>query len=282
MFTLKAQNTYGQEIELTHNEAYVIENVLGLDPPDSVINTTRNASADGSVYNSAYVDNRTITITLAINAPAEENRINLYTYFKSKMPVRIYYKNAQRNVYIDGYVRNMSVGFFEKKQVCQITIICPKPFFNAVNEALFDFTLIDPLFEFPFSIEEEGIEFSTLDAGGEKLVYNAGDVETGFTISLAAKATVINPAIYNVNTNEFFALNITMNEGDEIMINTRKKEKTVTLLSDGVTSNIVGDIKEGSTWLQLAPSNNYLIVTADSYPENLLAYCIVTSQFEGV
>ena len=45
MFTLKAENTYGQRIELTHNEAYVIENVIGLDPPESVINTTRNASA---------------------------------------------------------------------------------------------------------------------------------------------------------------------------------------------------------------------------------------------
>ena len=49
MFTLKAENTYGQRIELTHNEAYVIENVIGLDPPESVINTTRNASADGSI-----------------------------------------------------------------------------------------------------------------------------------------------------------------------------------------------------------------------------------------
>ena len=77
MFTLKAENIYGQKIELTHNDAYVIENVIGLDPPDGVINTTRNASADGSIFNSSYVDNRTITITLAINAPAEENRIEL-------------------------------------------------------------------------------------------------------------------------------------------------------------------------------------------------------------
>ena len=282
MFTLKAENKYGQQIELTHNDAYVIENIIGLDPPDSVINTTRNASADGSVFNSSYVDNRTITITLAINAPAEENRINLYTYFKSKMPVRLFYTNDARNVYIDGYVRSMSVGFFEKKQVAQIVILCPKPFFNAVKDDVFNFTLIDPLFEFPFSIAEEGIEFSVLNAGDEQIVYNGGDVETGFTITLAATGTVVNPSIYNTNTNEYFTLDITMSEGDEITINTRKKEKSVTLISDGVKSNIIGNLKEGSIWLQLAPTNNYIIVTAESYPENLLAYCIVTDQFEGV
>lgn len=282
MFTLKAENTYGQRIELTHNEAYVIKNVIGLDPPESVINTTRNASADGSIFNSSYVNNRTITITMAINAPAEENRIALYIYFKSKMPVRLYYKNEQRDVYIDGYVRNIDIGFFDKKQVCQITILCPKPFFNSVNDAMFEFTLIEPLFEFPFSIAAEGIEFSTLGAGEEQLVYNGGDVETGFTISLRARGEVHNPEVFNVYTNESFILDVTMEAGDEITINTRKKEKSVTMKSNGVTSNIVGSIREGSTWLQLQPSNNYLIVTAETYPENLLGYCIVTSQFEGV
>lgn len=282
MFKLEAENTYGQRIELTHNEAYVIESIIGLDPPESVINTTRNASADGSIFNSSYVNNRTITITLAINAPAEENRIELYTYFKSKMPVRLFYKNAQRDVYIDGYVRNIDIGFFEKKQVAQITILCPKPFFNAVDDSLFDFTLIEPLFEFPFDIAAGGIEFSRLDAGGERMVLNNGDVETGFTITMAAAAGVVNPQIFNVVTNEYFELNITLAAGDEIVINTKKKEKSVTLTSGGITTNIVGNIKEGSTWLQLMPGTNYLIVTAETYPENLLAYCIVTSQFEGV
>lgn len=282
MFTLTAENKYGQQIELSHNEAYVIENIIGIDPPDGVINTTRNASADGSVYNSSYVDNRTITITLAINAPAEDNRINLYTYFKSKMPVRLYYKNSARDVYIDGYVRSINIGFFEKKQVAQIVILCPKPFFNATMDNVYDFTLVDPLFEFPFSIDSQGVEFSVLDAGGEQIVYNGGDVETGFTVSLNASGTVINPRIYNTRTNEYFALNLTMTAGDEIEINTRKKEKAVTLRSGGSTSNIVGAIKEGSTWLQLTPEDNYLIITAETYPENLLAYCTVTDQFEGV
>ena len=84
MFTLIARNQYGQQLELTHNDAYSIKSIDGLDPPEAVINTTHNAGLDGSVYNSAYMSDRVITITLAIEGPAEENRINLYKYFKSK------------------------------------------------------------------------------------------------------------------------------------------------------------------------------------------------------
>ena len=68
MFKLSVENKYGEVLELSQNPAYVIKLIDGIDPPDAVINTARNANADGSVFNSAYIDNRTITITLAINS----------------------------------------------------------------------------------------------------------------------------------------------------------------------------------------------------------------------
>ena len=156
MYTLIAQNKYGQQMELTHNDAYVIESIEGLDPPDAVINTTRNANADGSIYNSSYVDNRQITITLAINGPAEANRIQLYKYFKNKYPVRLYYQNGTRDVYIDGYCKTIQIEFFKKKQIAQITILCPNPFFKSVENQLIDFSSVTAEFEFPFSVEESG------------------------------------------------------------------------------------------------------------------------------
>lgn len=282
MFTLTAQNEYGQQMEITNNEAYVIKSIIGLDPPESVINTTHNASDDGSIFNSSYVGNRTITITLAINAPAEGNRINLYTYFKSKKSVRLYYTNDTRDVYIDGFVQKMDISFFEKKQVAQITVICPKPFFKARNNTVFDFSTVNKLFEFPFAIEEAGIPFSELLLDDEKNVYNGGDVETGFIITIHAEGTVVNPAIYNTETNESYKLDINMDQGDDIIINTNKKEKSVTLVSNAVSTNIIGDLESGSTWFMLQPQDNIFIITADEHPENMLVSCTVTNQFEGV
>ena len=81
MYDFKVQNKYGDILELTHNPAYVITSIDGINPPDAVINTTRNANADGSVFNSSYIDNRVITVTMAVNSPAEENRIRLYKFF---------------------------------------------------------------------------------------------------------------------------------------------------------------------------------------------------------
>lgn len=418
MYTLIAENKYGQQMELTHNEAYVIESIEGLDPPDAVINTTRNANADGSVFNSSYVDNRQIIITLAINGPAEANRINLYKYFKNKYPVTLYYKNDTRDVSINGYVQSMQIEFFKKKQIAQITVFCPNPFFNSTSSEMVDFSSIQDLFEFPFSIEESGnlledtmttqtisgitftvnddgaieasgessdytwsayvnedgvsleagsyilsgcpeggssttyrlqafagdpssptltvndygegasftlsaattvkvrmlikgeiddtfspmirlssvesdtymeygdpegaIPFSNILTDQEKTVTNDGDVETGMFIDFRARGSVTNPVIYNIDTNELFKLNITMSEGDEIQINTIKKQKSVVLISNGITTSIIGNLTSNSTWLQLMPGDNIFTITADTNPQNLDAYCTVTNQYEGV
>lgn len=405
MYTLIAQNKYGQQLELTNNNAYSIKSIDGLDPPDSVINTTRNAYADGSVFNSSYIDDRTITITLAINSPAEDNRINLYKYFKTKFPIRLYYSNDTRNVYIDGYVKSMNISFFEKKQVAQIVVFCPKPLFNGVENQIISFSAVGSLFEFPFSVEEagnvltitgksttingltftvdsptkggitvngkataitsfwinqtlgleagsyilsgcpnggsvntyqlnynngvaqdngsgapmnisasdtsqtlririnnsvvcdnlvfypqikpntpaEGIEFSDLLIGMDKNIFNGGDIETGIIIKLRAIGPVINPTIYNTETNEYLTLTVSMSQGDEIVINTRNTEKSITMNTfDGTQKNLIGALKDGSTWFQLVPGDNLYTTTAEGNPQNLESYCIIQDQFEGV
>ena len=284
MYSLIVENKYKQQMELTHNEAYVIESIEGLDPPEAVINTTRNANADGSVFNSSYVKERQIIITLAINAPAEENRIQLYKYFKSKYPVKLYYKNSTRNVFIEGYCKKPFIEFFNKKEIAQITILCPNPFFSGAEQELTDFSTVNPLFEFPFSIEEPPgeIEFAEIILDQEKNIMNKGDVETGAVFKLKARGSVLNPVIYNVESNVYFKLNIEMQMGDEIFINTMTKQKMVNLTRNGITTNIIGNLAGGSTWLIFDPGDNIYMATAEESPENLDCYCILTDQFEGV
>lgn len=271
-------------MELTHNEAYVVESIEGLDPPEATINTTRNANLDGSVFNSSYVNNRQIIITMAINGPAEENRIQLYRYFKSKYPVRLYYKNGSRDIYIDGYCKKPQIEFFNQKQIAQITIICPEPFFNGSVQEVINFSSIQPSFEFPFSVEDPPgeIEFGEILAEVEKDIINDGDVETGAEIYLRARGSVTNPIIYNSETNEYFKLNLSMVMGDEVYINTKKKQKAVEFTHNGITTNIIGNLVNGSTWFTLNPGDNLFITTAQTNPENLEAYCLITNQYEGV
>ena len=282
MFTLIARNQYGQELELTHNPAYSIKSVDGLDPPEAVINTTHNAGADGSVYNSSYMSDRVITITLAINGPAEDNRINLYKYFKSKFPVRIFYRNATRDVYIDGFTRVVAISFFEKKQIAQITVFCPQPNFNEVVADVQDMSSIEDLFEFPFAIEEAGIPFSEVIADTEKEIRNDGDLETGVQISIRATGTVVNPKVFNMDNGDSMILDMTLAAGDVINIDTRTGSKAVTLTSGGTTTSVVGKLRYGSDWFSLQPGDNIFTISADSGSEYMMAVFTVIGQFEGV
>lgn len=280
MYTLIAQNKYGQELELTHNDAYVIESIEGLDPPDAVINTTRNANADGSIFNSSYVDNRQITITLAINGPAEANRINLYRYFKAKYPVTLYYKNDTRDVYITGYVQNIQIEFFNKKQIAQIIILCPEPFFSGTDSNITDFANVESLFEFPFSIETP-VAFSQILPLQKKNIINHGDVETGAIFRLKATGNATNPMVFNDERLELIGFNLSMSAGDELVINTNKKHKSAKLTHNGVTTSVINKISMNSTWMQLLPGDN-IIGIYDSTLQSLTCIVEFEDKYEGV
>lgn len=282
MYTLIAENKYGQQLELTHNPAYSVKSVIGLDPPDAVINTTRNAGQDGSVFNSAYMDNRTVTITLAINYPAEENRINLYKYFKSRFPVTLKYKNSARDVYVQGYVQSFQVAYFDKKETAQIVVFCPKPHLNDAKKATWNLSNIASMFKFPFSIAAEGMPMSNIEIGHEEAVLNMGDIDTGVLIRITASDEVVNPMIYNHTGSTLMRILDTIGSGDVIEINTRTGEKSIKKISNGVVTNLINKLSGNSSWIGLVPGSNDFSVGADSGALNVTVDFEVIYQYEGV
>lgn len=282
MYSLTVENKYGERLELTHNDSYGISNIDGFDPPDATINTTRNAGQDGSTYNSAYVLERTITITMAVNWPAEQNRIQLYRYFKSKQWVKLYYSNGSRNVFTEGYVQSIQVAYFERKETVQIVVKCPKPYLEINGANVQSFDSITAEFEFPFSIQEEGQVFSSIELVEEAVVTNAGDVETGMIITIKALGELVNPKIFNSETREYIAIEYTFAEGDVITINTIKGQKSASVLSGGETISLIGHLLHGFTWLQLQPKDNLFTLAADSGQEYMSVTFDVTDLFEGV
>ena len=282
MYTLIAQNKYGEQLELTHNENYNVYDVEGFEPAEAEIIQTHFAGEDGSVFNSAYVNSRQIIISLSLNAPVEPNRINLYRFFQTKQPVRLFYRTETRNVYIDGYIKSMPIAFFSKKETIVITVICPRPYLNGAENNVQDYANINALFEFPFAIEETGIPFSELVTGLEKSIINNGDVETGVIITIRANGSVTTPKIYNVGTSEHIILNTVLQSGDLVTINTIKGQKEINVLRNGETINLIGSLEEGSSWFQLQPGDNIFTVDADALGENMQVTFNVTNLFSGV
>lgn len=283
MYSLIVENKYGDKMEITHNPAYVIKDIDGLNPPEANINTTHYSGFDGSKYNSSYIQERSITITIAINANAEENRINLYKYFKTKMPVKLYYKNSSRDVYISGYVQSMPIAFFEMKQVAQILIMCPDPLFRGTDVNIQQINNVTPQFEFPMDLPSSGVPMSTVvPYSSEQVIKNGGDVESGFELVIRANGNVDTPEIRNVTTGESMGINTTMQSGNTIVLNTRKGEKTCYKQTGTSETSLTGYIAPGSTWLQMIPGDNVFELSAISGLSNMYATFYLQEQYEGV
>lgn len=282
MYQLIVENENGQKLELTNNRNYDVLEVRGTNPPVAAINTVNVAGMDGSRYNSARTEQRNIVITLNIHHPIEANRLALYNFFRVKRWVKVYYKNSHRDVYIEGYVESLENNPWSQLQQPQISIICPQPYWLSTTETSVNFSSSTALFEFPFSIPAEGIEFSTLQYMTTAIV-DAGEIETGGIITFTATTNqILNPKFYNRTTQTFFGLDFDMYQGDLITVNSLKGQKSVTLLREGVTTNILSDRTEGSTWLTFVPGENELSFGADEGVANLKASLTLVQMFEGV
>jgi predicted phage tail component-like protein len=282
MYSLTVENTKGEQMNLTQNPDYTIINIDGLHPPDAIINTMERAGHDGSLFNSAKVDNRQIILDIAINKNACVNRNNLYRFFQSARPVRLIYNNELRGVYIDGYVQNAPIAFFEQKQTIQITIICPDPFWHStVNvEGMTDG--MESLFEFPFSIPEGGIPFSEYYGGNAAHIWNPGTVESGIIMEIRATGAATNPRIYHQNTDTYFRVNTTLQSGDVLTIDTRPDHKKIQRVRSGATSNLIASRDLNSTWLIMDPGENVYILSAASGVGNLTCQISSVTNIEGV
>lgn len=254
--TLKSESG---NLMLTGNPAYTVTSVSGLDPANANINLSENALFDGATFNSSKVSTRNIVINFAINKPAGANRIELYKTVKPKRSIRLYVENNERKAYIDGYTESLTVDMFAGKEVAQISILCPYPFF--IDKA------------------------SPFTAAGDVVLTanNTGDVETGLDITITANGgEVYSPYIENISTGERMSIRQNMLADDIIKINTNTGERSVTLTRSGITTNIINALDLTSTWLTLELGTNEFEVYCTSgelYIQSQVTYNLL---YQGV
>lgn len=274
MFSCKIENTKGAVLTLTQNEsAYQVYNITGLGPPSAKINTSNVAGLDGAKFNSAKLETRNIVIYIKLNGEIEKNRIRLYSYFPTKEWCNFFYKNNSLDVHIEGYVESVEVTPFTDQEELQVSIICPDPYFKALDEIIDDISKVSAAFDFPFAINlEDPVPISTLDISKVTDVYNASESSTGVIIEVDVLGAVDKLLIQSVSTGETFQLVYAFVADDRILINTRKSQKSITLVRDGVEHNIFTAIVKGSTFFQLSLGDNYFSYTVndDANDENLV------------
>ena len=290
------------KMELTnpYDSGIAITDITGIGPGKADINVTELTSSDGSLYNSARLGTRNIVMTLRFMfAPDIETvRQKSYKYFPIKKELTLTFETDNRSCYITGYVESNEPVIFDENEYTQISIVCPDPYFYSVRAASAVFSGVVSMFEFPFSNEvqdnEEADRFlimSDLQFETEQTVYYSGESEIGMTIRVRAIGIVENLTIFNTRTREFIKLDTdklqqitgyTIIAGDEITICTVKGKKSIRLLRDGVTTNILNCMTKDSSWIQLVKGDNILAYTADSGAEKLYFSVENNVIYEGV
>lgn len=268
------------------SSGFAVRDITGLGPVKATINTTEVSTDDGSIYNSARLNERNIVISLGFEwiPLIEDARHKTYKFFPLKKSVNLVFETDRRTVQINGYVESNEPDIFNKSEGCSISIICPDPGFypygpNAITRT--PFYVITPLFEFPFendSLTEPKLEFGNIENIIVRSIWYDGDEEIGMKIILNALGEVKNPTFGNVNTRESVTLYTDKLEeltgsgmifGDQVIISSVRGEKGVTLIRNGVQTNILNCIDRGADWFKLSKGENVFTYSAEEGRDNL-------------
>lgn len=306
------------DIRRPEKSGFLIKSVTGLGPSKATINTTELATTDGAFYNSARVTQRNIVFELMFvltenGEDIETVRQKTYRYFPLKHPVRIDIETDNRTLSIDGYTESNEPDIFSNKEGAQISIICPDPFFYSNRISKTTFYGVDAAFEFPFSnesVDSPLLIFGNILTKRENNVYYEGDSEIGVQITIRANGVAKNVTIYNAATREIMKIDTsrlpkteedsdgesstdnktkdgestesTLINGDEIIINTMKGQKSITLVREGIAYNVLNCLSKDANWFTLSKGDNVFAFTAEEGIDNLQFYIENLIVYEGV
>ena len=293
IYSIVVTNYLGYRIKLELGKpdvsGFLIKSITGLGPAKANVNTTEVSTNDGSLFNSARLSQRNIVLDMVfINTvygeSIEDLRQKSYKYFPLKKSVELTIETDNRYAKTTGYVESNEPNIFSSQEGTQISIICPDPYFYSAGEDgnnVTNFYSIDPMFEFPFSnesLDEPLLVFGEIQIKTEGVITYHGDSEIGVMIYIHAIGPATNINIYNTETREVMRINtekISSLTGkgivasDDIVINTAKGEKSITLIREGVSYNILNCLDKNTDWFTLAKGDNIFAFTADSGVTNL-------------
>lgn len=306
IYSFTITNYLGDTIKLTLREpalsGFLIKSVTGLGPVKANINTTEVATNDGSKFNSARLTQRNIVFQMVFvdtlkGESVEDIRQKSYKYFPTKKNVDIIIETDNRYVKTTGYVESNEPNIFSSQEGAQISIICPDPYFYTAGDngdIVTEFYSIAPMFEFPFSNEsltDPMIVFSEIQSRAAGVITYYGDTEIGIVIRIHALGEATNIAIYNTDTREVMRIDtdkikkITgkgLTVSDDIIINTAKGNKSITLLREGVSYNILNCLGKNPDWFTLTKGDNVFAFTAETGITNLQFRVENKIVYEGV
>lgn len=289
--TLTYVNGNNQQVTFGVNSKYFVnvsKDVTGLADLDNTIYSSTTMGKDGETLTSSRLEPREIEIEGFINSTDKDTytslRRALLKILNPQLDGTLYYTcgTFERKITakIDG-----SPQFTHKDVVEEfsITFLCLDPYWQETSGELAVIASWIGEFEFPCEIDiDDGMEFGYRTNSLIVTVSNDGDVETGMQIKFYAQGALTGPMLLNVDTYEYIKLNIDMEAGDTIVIDTSYGSKSATLTRNGVESNVYRYVDVDSTFLQMGIGDNTFRYDADDGLDNLECTISYSPKYLGV
>ncbi|WP_040197175.1 phage tail family protein [Candidatus Soleaferrea massiliensis] len=281
---LKYTNAGGESITLKQSRPYFLTKIDGTGNVRQTVNTFKAPEQDGAFYISSTLDMRNITLegTVIADTPDEAytRRQRFLQIFSPKLRGTLLYRGRQISCVVEeaGFTvstRQRIPNFF-------VSLLCPSPFFETLDEVRQELASWIPMFEFELEIPEGGMEFGMRQPSQIITVDNIGDVPCGCEIVFQALGTVTNPELLNIDTGEYIRLLTTMSAGDELRVYTHFAGKRVVSVDGSTVTNAFSLLDTGSAFFQLAAGVNTLRYDASVNMELLEVSIYYRSQFLGV
>lgn len=280
MMKLDYISANGSIMHLTGNPKFKLSNVDGMTSASVSIASSTASSMDGDFVNNKRTNPRSIILDLAIESDVENTKRYIFRYVKPKQKAIIRWSQNDREVQIEGIVEQIEMARFTVGAIMQITIYCSQPYWEDIEYLVQEISEVLDMHYFTnyeddmLYFEEDGAPFGEYDVNRTKVFENSGDVEVGLEIRIIALGEVSNPKISN-SKGEFIGINTTLNAGDEVVINTAKGNKTISLNGQNVLSKIM----EKSTWLQLPTGEEEFTIDSDGNESNMYFTVIYKQRF---
>lgn len=288
MLQLDFVSKSGQALPLVKNAYFDLINVDGMTAAATDISSIVIGGIDGDTINNIQAQPRGIVLDLRIKdyINVEDAKRYILSFVKLKQQCLLVWTQNARTLQIEAVVEAISMPRWKAGVTMQISLHCPRAFWEDVADVLSEISAAKNLHYFTTTpgdmlyFPQAGIPLGEYDTSRTRTFVNSGDVAVGMTIEIMAYSTATNPIIYDQNGN-FFGVGygsesklVVMNAGDKIVITTQAGQKNVTLNG----TSVIDKIKPRSTWLQLAAGENEFSINSDDDDVDNMTFTLIYKQ----
>ena len=282
-------NDTGITIDFTQRWGdFVLQNIDGIYGYDATVSTTDNTVVDGSTYLGSVLPKRNIVVTLVDKENHRDHRFDLYALFKPKTTGRFVYIEDEISKQINCYVESIEVTSTGVARIATISLICPDPYFEDMNDTWLVMAGWQPMFEFKHEFQFGGEPLGIRIANQMRKVINTSASDNiGIQIVISAIGEVTNPSIFHVEQGKHLIVGtdskpLQMVMGDQLIITTMTNNKHVWFIHNGEQINANTYLTEDSEFFQLNQGSNAIGFDADSGRDYMVVDMYYRFKYLGV